>query len=68
MLKTLTYKRFMITLMIAYENIATKIPMRAHISNLFASFILAGSPWAVISFIHQKINTPILIDHIENQR
>jgi len=58
----------MIILTIAYENIATKIPMRAHIKSLFASFIFAGSPLAVISFIHQKINTPIHIAHIENRK
>jgi hypothetical protein len=58
----------MIILTIAYENIATKIPIRAHIKSLFASFIFAGSPLAVISFIHQKINTPIHIAHIENRK
>ena len=58
----------MIILTIAYENIATKIPMRAHIKSLFASFIFAGSQLAVISFIHQKINTPIHIAPIENRK
>jgi hypothetical protein len=68
MLKTLYYNKFTIILTIAYENIAIKIPIRAHISNLFASFIFAESHWAVISFIHQKINTHIDIAHIENHK
>jgi len=42
--------------------------MRAHIKSLFASFIFAGSHEAVISFIHQKINTHIQIAHIENRK
>jgi len=68
MLKTITYIRFTIILTIAYENTAIKIQMRAHISSLFASFIFAASHDAVMSFIHQKINTPIQMAHIENRR
>ena len=53
MLKTNTYNKFTIILTSAYENITIKIPIRAHIRRLFASFIFAESHCAVISFIHQ---------------
>ncbi len=68
MLKTRAYNKFMIILTNAYENIAIKMPTRAHIKSLLASFIFTGSPPAVISFIHQKINTPIQMAHMENRR
>lgn len=68
MLKTLTYNKFIIILIIAYENIAIKIPIKAHINNLLAVFIFASSPLAVIKFIHQKINSHIHTAHIENHK
>ena len=68
MLKTRTYNKFTIILTIAYENMAIKIPTKAHTKSLLASFIFAGSPPAVMSFIHQKINTPIHMAPIKNRR
>ena len=68
MLKTLSYNKLTIILTKAYEKIAIKIPIKAHIRSLFASFIFAASPCAVMSFIQPKINTPIHITPIENHK
>lgn len=62
------WKEFTTSLMIAKERIAIRIPIKDHISNLLACFILSGLHCAVISLNHQITNTTIQISPIENRR